>query len=113
MPDTPYNYAIVGENDDDGDGLPMFWNEFRGWGDFKEATLFSSNILRLPLPPRGVAILDIRTIETSWKTMLPSPGGVGMNDPVDILLSEMPRIKIRLNQIGVLIHEVQSIFDKL
>jgi hypothetical protein len=113
MLDTPYNYAIVGENDDDGDELPMFWNELKGWGDFKQATLFNSNILHLPLPPRGVAILDIRTIETSWNTTLPAVGaGIEWYAPTDILLADMPRFKARLNQIEIAIKELKVTFDK-
>jgi len=81
MLDTPNNYVIVGQNDTDCDGLPTFWNnDILGWGAFEDATLFNSNILRAyPLPIGSLFILDVRTIETSWKTMTPCLWGGAEN----------------------------------
>lgn len=72
----PNNFVIVGPNDDDGDGLPTFWDNQLGWVAFEDATRFNSNILRLETLPRGgLYILDCRTIETVWLTMTPPPEG--------------------------------------
>ena len=78
----PNNYVIDGSNDDDGDGLPTYWsNAAWGWVEFKDATRFNCNILRAyTLPVGSVRILDVRSIETHWHTMAPSPAPVGVLD---------------------------------
>ncbi len=109
----PYNYVIVGPNDEC-DGLPTFWNnESWKWGAFENATRFNSNILRAyPLPVGGKYVLDVRTINTSWKTMVPFPVGGSEDNPVDILLSQAPRIQLLMNKLGAAIKNFRKSFDK-
>ena len=74
--DSVNNYVIVGPNDES-DDVPTFWNnDTWQWVDFEHATRFNCNVLRLQtLPPGGLYVLDIRTIETSWLTVPPAGGG--------------------------------------
>jgi hypothetical protein len=76
----PDNYVIVGPNDDC-DGLPTFWSNVEWkWVAFEQATRFNSNILRTyPLPVGSKYILDTRTVDTHWHTMLPYMGRVSEN----------------------------------